>query len=422
MPMLVCYGNRDGTFTSTELPSLAPWNFAVADYDRDGFLDFYCSYANVLFRNNGDRTFTSMTSEEVCSLFLSSFGGALWADYDDDGALDMYCASHGRAGSLYRNDGTGCFASIDSPVTQNTAIAGGWGDYDSDGQLDLAIASFGGSSFVYRNLGESLFEPAAIGQAISGNYNSAAWADYDNDGFTDLIFTGGYLHSNALYRNLGDGTFSRITVGGIVNNALIANGGTYGTLWFDYNNDGFLDIYITVGDDPGTVQTANLFYRNNGNGNSWLRLKLVGTVSNRDGVGAKVRVQARYAGQTRWQRRDISGGDIINGNHSIAHFGLGDATKAEVVRIEWPSGIVQELSQVPANQLLTVTEPTRLESLGEGRIRLWCWSRQNLVLEVSDDLDLWNSLGVVASDLNRPVVLDPEAANRPYRFYRARNP
>lgn len=119
-----------------------------------------------------------------------------------------------------------------------------------------------------------------------------------------------------------------------------AGAGTHNGLWFDYDNDGFLDVYITTGDDNGKTRTPHFLYRNNGNSNTWLRIKLIGTVSNRDGVGAKVRVRALFAGKVYWQRRDITGGDVYNGHHLIAHFGPGNAVRANLVRIEWPSGRV----------------------------------------------------------------------------------
>jgi hypothetical protein len=419
-PTSVYFGDGRGSFTARQLQLGESWNIAVADYDQDGFLDLYASYGNHLFRNNGDRTFTRKPSQPQCGLpTTSTFGGALWADYDDDGALDLFCANHRGSSYLYHNNGQGCFTAVSSPVTRQ-ALAGAWGDYDDDGRLDLCAASFGSTSYIYRNLGDGLLEPAKTGVTIQGARNSAVWVDYDNDGWLDLFFTGDATPKNALYRNLGNGTLSRVHIGSIAAESPGAGAPTTSGLWFDYNNDGFLDVYITAGDDYGSTRTPSLLYRNNGNSNSWLRVKLIGTVSNRDGIGAKVRVQARRYGRVHWQRRDISGGDAVNGHHLIAHFGLGNAVGADVVRIEWPSGIIQELTNVPVNQMLTVTEPPALEALGEGRIRLLCWARQNYELEVSDDLDNWTSLGVVATDQNRPVVLDPDAGQRPYRFYRTK--
>jgi len=156
----------------------------------------------------------------------------------------------------------------------------------------------------------------------------------------------------------------------------------------------FLDLFVGNGsDDTSRGGMANFPVPQQRNANAWLKIKLEGTVSNRDGAGAKVRVKARFAGANRWQRRDTSAGDNYNGNNLIAHFGLGDAVKADLVKIEWPSGIVQELTNVPARQLLTVTEPPRIEALGEGRIRILCWKHQNYEVEASDDLDHWTRWG-----------------------------
>ncbi len=234
---------------------------------------------------------------------------------------------------MFRNDGTGRFVAVSNLVTRTTApvIGGAWGDYDNDGRLDLCVAALNGTSVVYRNLGNGEFERPAGTPTVTGRHNFAAWADYDNDGFLDLFFSGG-KSGNKLFHNNGDGTFTRITTGSIVNELPPLGAGSYAGLWFDYDNDGFLDLYVINGDDASSIPTANQLYHNNGNSNAWLRVKPVGTVSNRDGIGAKVRVQAIYAGQLRWQRRDIIGGDEDNGNHLTADFGLGNATVVSKLR------------------------------------------------------------------------------------------
>ena len=123
-----------------------------------------------------------------------------------------------------------------------------------------------------------------------------------------------------------------------------------GCSWADYDNDGFLDLYVAS-------QTGhNLLYRNSGNSNSWVKVKCVGTVSNRSAIGAKVRVYAHHRGQDRQQLREITGGSDKTSQPLLAHFGLGDATNIDTVRIEWPSGIVQEMRNVAVKQFLTVTE------------------------------------------------------------------
>ena len=150
-----------------------------------------------------------------------------------------------------------------------------------------------------------------------------------------------------LYHNNGDGTFTK--VGGM---AVNDGGNSYAAAWGDYNNDGFLDLF--VGNDGG----SNFLYHNNTNDNHWLEFRLIGTRSNRTAIGAKVRVHATINGQSFWQMREVSGGDGEMGQNSLhVHVGLGNATNADLVRIEWPSGTTQELSNVAANQFLTVTEP-----------------------------------------------------------------
>jgi RNA polymerase sigma-70 factor (ECF subfamily) len=150
------------------------------------------------------------------------------------------------------------------------------------------------------------------------------------------------------------------------------------------------------------------------------RLRLIGTVSNRDAVGAKVRARAAYAGADRWQRRDISGGALSNGNQRYAHFGLGDATNVTTLRIEWPSGIVQELANVAANQILTLTEPAPLVPLGCREFQIRCWKGMRLEVEKSHDLQAWTSLGTVTNLTGTLVFQDtqspPETA---CCFYRA---
>jgi len=110
---------------------------------------------------------------------------------------------------------------------------------------------------------------------------------------------------------------------------------------------------------------------------------------------------------------------MVTGPEFIAHFGLGDATQADILRIEWPSGIVQELTNVPANQILTVTEPSRLQALGAGRVRIQCWKGQKSEAQVSNDLSAWTSLGVFTNETGRLEFTDPDAGQQAWRFYRA---
>jgi hypothetical protein len=432
-PAIVYFNNGDGTFSQLQLAEVVPGNVAVIDYDQDGLLDLllYGSWwwnnpaFSWLYRNNGDRTFTRMTSQEVgpiLSFAGAGAGAATCADYDDDGWVDVFCANVAGQSKLLRNDGTGRFVLVTNVVFQSSVAAGAWGDYDNDGRLDLCAASArGGTAFVYRNLGDGQFERAVIGQTIQGNYYSVCWADYDNDGFLDLFLTSINPGQNALYHNNGDGTFTRITTGSIVTDKPSNGAGSFAALWFDYDNDGFLDLYVFNDTDPITA-SANFLYHNMGNSNAWLKVKLIGTVSNHDGIGAKVQASAGYAGKVRWQRRDITGGDTMNGNQLYAHFGLGAATKVQTLRIEWPSGMVEEFSNLAPRQFLTIVEPSLAGAFGADglfHVTMTGNTNQTYQLDASSDLLTWTTLTNCAGPgPNATIeVVDP-ATGQAQRYYR----
>ena len=177
--------------------------------------------------------------------------------------------------------------------------------------------------------------------------------------FLDLaVPQGGYASrlQTLIYRNNRNGTLTLLTNSAV--SADLRNG--EGCAWGDYDNDGFLDLFVANG--FFVTSANNLLYRNNGNSNSWLNLRLIGTVSNRSAIGAKVRLHATIGGKTFWQLREISGGSGFGSQNDMrANFGLGDATDADIVRIEWPSGIVQDTVQVGVDRLVRIRErDTRL--------------------------------------------------------------
>ena len=214
------------------------------------------------------------------------------------------------------------------------------------------------------------------------------------------------------------GWFTRQNVGGPT--SLVGGG----LCWGDYNNDGFLDILVTYG--PGT---RNSLFRHNGNTNHWLKVKLDGRASNRSGIGAKVRVNATIGGRTFWQMRELSGqGSYGVDNGLIAHFGLGDATNVTTLRIEWPSGIVQELQNVATNQVLTVVEhqegvtisPIMAASKsGDGKVQLSVTGQTNQLyaFEASTDLEQWTKIAV-RTNLTGMVEFTPPTSSGLRQFYR----
>ena len=431
----------DGTFTKVPqgawvTDSSSGIGAAWGDYDNDGYLDlFVANSANLndfLYHNNGDGTTTKVTTGPVPNAGGRSIGCA-WADYDGDGDLDLFVANTGMPGQSgqqsfqFRNEGNGVFTRIltGAPGTHVGYSSGvAWGDYDNDGDLDLFVSDWLDNNRLYRNDGTSGFLLITEGAIVSdgGSSISAAWGDYDNDGYLDLFiartrsdYTG---ENNLLYHNEGDGTFSPVTEGAVVNDG----GRSFGCAWADFDNDGDLDLFVANGGSwtsPLQPGESGFLYRNDGGTNNGMLVRLVGTVSNRSAIGAKVRVKATIQGKTFWQLREISGGSgYCSQNDLRAHFGLGNATNVEIVRIEWPSGIVQELRDVPAKQILTVTEPARLLAVGPGAFRIQSWKGQAFEVQMSADLGQWSPVTTVTNLTGTLDYTDAAAGPLTQRFYR----
>jgi enediyne biosynthesis protein E4 len=346
------HNNTNGTFSKVQnaatmesAPGFAsPW----ADFNRDGLVDLFVANEtapNVLLQNTGNGGFLKITNWIPSGTVSSQW--ASWADYDNDGLPDLIVANYrGFKNLLYHNEGGGRFTSIaNSPVLSipGESSVSVWADYDNDGWLDLFMGSARTTSnALFHNNRDGTFTlvtNSVITTDIAGSHGGA-WGDYDNDGHIDLLVSGGSIPCR-LYHNNGDGTFARISTGSLPNEGAQQRS----CAWVDYNRDGFLDAWVAR-----TVGNSNGLYKNNGNSNAWLGVQCEGRLSNRAAIGAKVRVQATIHGQSVWQMREISSSELT------AHFGLGDATNVDIVRMEWPSGIVQELRNVPARQFLGVAE------------------------------------------------------------------
>jgi hypothetical protein len=230
----------------------------------------------------------------------------------------------------------------------------------------------------------------------------SAWGDYDNDGHLDLMVVG--VNGCYLFRNKRDGTFERATTSP-GNDA--ASGQS--CAWADYDNDGFLDLFVGVLNDG----LSDDLYHNEGNDNAWLHVRPVGTVSNRSAIGAKVRIRATVWGQPIWQMREIATGDGWTGQSDLrAHFGLGDATNVTTLRIEWPSGTVQEFQNVAVNQILTIAEPARLVPLGPREFQIRCWKGMQFEVQKSPNLQTWDSLGMVTNVTGTLIFHDPQGESQ----------
>lgn len=437
-PLRLYHNNGDGTFSQASGGAVtnqlgffdAPtW----ADYDNDGFVDLFVTDdgtstdaggKNRLFHNNGDGTFTNVTLGAVVN-DIGVGWCALWADYDNDGFMDLLVINLVNNGHnfLYHNNRNGTFTKIltntvATDVWSTGAQGAAWGDYDNDGLLDLYVTdnftSGGQRNRLYHNNGNGAFNIVASPPSPAGSFlNGVAWGDYDNDGYLDL-FMASTPGNDVLYHNNGNGTFTRILTGDPVNDS-----GGYSCAWVDYDNDGFLDLFVTR-----SSASANLLYHNNGNTNAWLEVKLVGTVANRSAIGAKVRVHATIGGKTFWQLREINSGGGWNCVPLVVHFGLGDATNVDTLRIEWPSGTVQEFPNVAPKQILTITEPPRLLAAttnGVPEFILKGGRGFQYDIQASTDLAAWSSIGVLTiTNLNgTALIVDTNPPALDHRFYRA---
>jgi hypothetical protein len=368
------------------------------DYDNDGNLDIFVAnwgQNHFLYRNNGPSGFTRITAHPLATNTSPALG-CKWGDINNDGFLDLIVLNAVNANHfLYMNQENGTFALLieAQPLTQaGPATSAAWGDYDNDGDLDLYVVGHQGTG-LYRN------DAGILNRIWEGDIanNSAAsvscsWGDYDKDGLLDLFVANGESftqdEANWLFHNNGDGSFTRITEGVMVTD----RAHSYASGWQDYDNDGDLDLFVANG---GRLASQNDFlYRNEGNDNGWLRVKLVGTLSNRSAIGARVKIKTVIGGTEQWQLRHISSDDGISGANLDAFFGLGDATMVELLRIEWPVGLVQEKHNIPINQILTIAEPSLLRPLptiGNGAFRMEFIGRVGSVyaIEGSSNLVDW---------------------------------
>ncbi|HEX5095097.1 MAG TPA: FG-GAP-like repeat-containing protein, partial [Acidimicrobiia bacterium] len=338
---------------------------AWGDYDNDGRLDLVVSAlfgqgnivtGNRLFHGGGNGTFTEVTVGPMVTT-QDTHHHPTWADYDGDGDLDLFFAT-GPVGStdtdrMYRNllreTGAATFAAITTaPIATDARDSQqlSWVDYDDDGDLDLYAVNYTSlGNQLYRNDGGGAFTKITTGTIVTdtGANHGVVWGDFDLDGDQDAYVARDNTQSNRYYRNEGNGTFTRISAGAHVTE-LRSN---YGAAAGDYDGDGDLDLFVPTARSEG----PSLLFRNDlASGNHWAAFRLEGTVANRTGLGAKVRVRAVIAGVAKWQMRELRNATCYGGHDALeAHFGLGDAATIDSVRVEWPGGTVDTWTNLPAD-------------------------------------------------------------------------
>ena len=350
----VLYTNNSNSFSSVGLGGGNGLAAIWVDYDSDGDLDIFGgndtgSANHFLFRNDGGGSFVDRGGNAGFAALANAYG-ADWADFDNDGDLDLYIANYqnGVEDQLFRNDGGGNFADVtaSSPIGPSVFTVGAaWADFDNDGDMDIYVAEQSGSDYLYQNNAGTFSNVAnALGINNTGSAQSVSWADFDNDGDLDVYVGNGVNNTdNRFYVNNGGASFSEQAT------ALGLDGDlrhTRGLAWGDVDNDGDIDLFVA---NTG----SNQLFRNQGNGNNYLHVDLEGSVSSRDGIGA--RLTATIGGNSQILDVDGGGGYQSQNSQRVA-FGLGAATVVDQLRVDWPSGIAQTFVNVAANQVLAITE------------------------------------------------------------------
>ncbi len=448
--------NGDGTFTDvTESAgisnSMRGMGLAVGDYNNDGWPDIYITGygASKLYRNNGNGKFTDVTERAGVNNNLWGTSAAFF-DYDNDGYLDLYVCNYltydeknlpctfydgkpycsiasfkGSSARLFHNNGDETFTDVSERAKIADPKGKGLGvvalDYDNDGRMDIFQANDAAANFLYHNDGNGTFSEVALEASVAfdpdGNARGGMGVDaedLDGDGYLEIFVANFSDQTNALFHNDKDGLFTEITNKVGLGAISIPMSG-FGSRFFDYNNDGLVDLFvlnghpfepinkifphITYAEPPFLFENTSKGFRDvasehgaplkkfyagrglavgdfdndgdsdlllinvgeppallrndGGNRNHWLGIVLIGTTSNRDGIGAKVTVTA--GGKRRTKQR-LGGTSYCSASDPRLLFGLGASTLIDEVEVRWPSGQISTLKNVSANQYLAIKE------------------------------------------------------------------
>ena len=409
------YNNGDGTFTDiTDTATVGDkrWGTGCAflDYDSDGDVDLYVvnymefstdanegwmsrgariycspvdqmdgtrfkSEADILYRNNGDNTFTDVT--ETAGISHRGLGLAVAVgDYDNDGDPDLHVAHDMEPDILYQNNGDGTFSDItditgtgyDDKGIPGSGMGSAFGDYNNDGYLDLLVSNAPSQPvLLYQNEAAMFFNDVSYSSGIGAvTLTDFKWAvdffDYNNDGLQDIYISNGHLQDNI--ETYTDATYPQKDL--ILQNRKLNNKYLYtdvsadvglsditenvgrGATFGDYDNDGDIDIFLNHSNQP-----AKLLRNDGGNNNNWITIHTIGTKSNTTGIGTKVKLTA---GTLSLQKEVHSGSSYLSQNDLRLHFGLGKISKVKKLELHWQSGHIDTFFNINANQTVIIKE------------------------------------------------------------------
>jgi hypothetical protein len=406
------HNNGDGTFTdvtekagvSGKYPNgVKPWAVAAGwfDYNNDGLLDLlvinyldydiktaklcsidgvrtYCApgnfkgTANILYRNNGDGTFTDVSAASHIDKYIGKGMGLAFADYDNDGFTDVFISNDTYQNFLLHNNGDGTFTDVALEAgvayTADGGFVAGMGtdfrDLNNDSLPDIFHTAMFGNTFpLYKNTGGQFEDVTEVSGMTAFSRRITAWGcgafDFDNDGWKDLFTAGGaildneleVLHRptllpNGLMRNNRNFTFTDVSAKAGAD--FIQPRAHRGAAFGDFNNDGHIDMVVTVIDDK-----PQLLMNRTESGNHWIILKLVGTKDNRDGLGTKIKITTSEGAQ--WNQATTAGSYGSSSDKRV-HFGLGKAATIDKIELRWSTGVKQVLTNIKADQVLTIVE------------------------------------------------------------------
>jgi len=364
-------GQGNGTFTriytaiNSDLSEIR--NATWTDYDMDGDLDLTMTGGRYIYRYDGNDTFIRVDLPGGIPTSYYNSSVASWADYDDDGDPDVFLGNYGKD-EFFRNNGDGSFTAITDqritvdynfnccPIATPTAL---WADFNNDCKLDLTVFHAGEPIYAYANHANT-FDSAFY----SYEYGRVAWknlflTDYDSDGDLDLFVMGQYNAKTSIWENKEGQHFRQLKGGPLYD--YVSSDAAFS--WNDFDNDGYSDLFKFDGDHQ--------VYKNLSNGSSWIKIRLKGRISNSTGLGAKVFVKSN----SRWQRSDVTthhSYQVQQGFMSL--FGLGNAMQIDSVKIIWPSGNRQYLTDVDVNQVILIDEAHAQEKVSQ--------APSNLIVEV----------------------------------------